>query len=79
MVGKIKKWLGITALENENLILAKAMKAHTARLDALESVPAPEKELTSVPPKPKIVPKRGNWRTFRAAAEKASELEEQEA
>ena len=79
MVSAIKKWLGITKLEDENLILAKALKAHTERLDALESAPVPEKELTSEPPKPKIVAKRTNWRSFRSAAEKASEPEEQEA
>ena len=37
MVRTIKKWLGITALERENLTLAKTVAAHTRRIEHLES------------------------------------------
>ena len=86
MVGKIKRWLGIEALERENLILAKAVKAHTDRLDAVErdvkdnlaALTDHEKHLTSEPARPKIEPKpkRTTWKQFRSAAEKANDLEE---
>lgn len=53
---------------------AKLVKL-TSRMDAYE------KQLTSEPAKTKIVPKphRANWRTFRSAAEKASDEQKQEA
>ena len=88
MVGALKRWLGIKALEGENLILAKALQAHSKRIDeALEAAHVgqrmaldAQKELTSEPAKPKIVPKqRVNWKNFRSAAEKASEPEREEA
>ena len=91
MVGALKKWLGIKALEDESLILAKTLKAHIERMDAIEAhfiseceqivkSIAETKELTSEPAKPKIVPKqRVNWKNFRSAAEKASEPEREEA
>jgi hypothetical protein len=89
MVGALKRWLGIKALEGENLILAKALQAHSKRIDeALEAAHVgqrmaldAQKELTSEPAKPKIVPKpqRTSWKQFRSAAEKASDPEREEA
>lgn len=94
MVSTIKRWLGIDALERENLILAKAFKAQGERIGILELETAilrhdlqelsrdSGKELTPAPVKPKIVSKpmkkAVNWKSFRSAAEKASEPQEQE-
>ncbi len=90
MVSAIKKWLGIDALERENLTLARAVAAHSRRIDILEGdaketlalIEQYRKELTPEPAKPKIVatkPKPVNWKNFRTAAEKASESEREEA
>jgi hypothetical protein len=79
----------IAALQHENLTLAKAIRAHSKRLDdveqdarvAKELALEQEKRLTSEPVKPKIVakPKPVTWKSFRSAAEKASEPEREEA
>jgi hypothetical protein len=93
MVGKVKRWLGIDRLEHENLRLARSLISAHARIGKLEvsakglreaieeKVDVIEKQLTSVPPKAKIVPttKRVNWRSFRSAVESASEPEREEA
>jgi len=87
MVDKIKKWLGIDALERENLILVKSVKAQKERIEKLEqeqkdtftAIADFEKRLTSEPVKPKIVPKppKLNWRQVQTAVAKANqELEE---
>jgi len=78
VVGTIKRWLGIEALERENLILAKSVFAMKDRISALESV----KPLTSEPKPPKIVAKRTiprhvNWKQARAAYERASTSEDE--
>lgn len=84
MVGTIKRWLNIDLLELETRALQGANAARveeililTDRIRRMEEL----KQLTSSPPKPKIEPKphRANWRTFRSAAEKASDEQEQEA
>ena len=80
----------ITHLERENLTLAKALKAHTERLDSLEKDTKHNLEmiafygnkLPAEPDKPKIVakppaPKRVNWGQARAALERASEPQEE--
>ena len=90
MVSAIKKWLGIDALKRENLVLAKALKVHTDRLDVLEEdarqtlsiVLETRKSLTPEPIEQKIIakpagPKRVNWGQARAALERASEPQEQ--
>ncbi len=90
MVGAIKRWLGIEALERENLTLAKALLTHGKRLDAVEedqrqnlaAMEDLEKRLTPEPEKSKIIakppaPKRVNWRQAREALEKASNMEEE--
>lgn len=87
MVGKIiRKWLGIEEVLNAfkdvpSVVMLQAAEAnqkkrHEEIMEALS-----EKQLTSEPAKTKIVPKphRANWRTFRSAAEKASDEQEQEA
>lgn len=87
MVGEIKKWLGINRLEQENLRLAKVLLLHRKRIEQLELTRVEEiasiqeNSLTSEPAKPKIVSKSKtmNWKNFRAAAEKASDPQEQEA
>ncbi len=91
MVGTIKRWLGIDALERENLTLAKALVTHGKRLDAVEedqrqnlaAMVDLEMRLTPEPEKPKIIakppsPKRVNWRQAREALEKASDMEEEQ-
>lgn len=88
MVGTVKKWLGIDLIERENLTLAKALKAHTDRLDKLEqdqkdnlaAIAEIEKRLTSAAAKLKIEPKppRLNWRGVQAAiARENRKLEEE--
>lgn len=79
MIGTLKRWLGIEALERENLILAKALQRMTDRVSALEA----PKQLTPEAEKPKIIakppsPKRVNWRQAREALEKASDMEEEQ-
>ena len=79
MVVAIKRWLGIEALERENVILAKKLKAldamsqyhedHEARIAYLEN------RLTAKQSEAKIVPKahKTTFRQFAEAASKASE------
>ena len=86
MVGTIKRWLGIDALEHENLILAKALKAHTERLniieqdarDTLSQVVDLQNSLTAETAKPKIVakPMRMIWKNFRSAVEREPQEEQ---
>jgi hypothetical protein len=91
MVGTIKRWLGIKALENENLRLAKAYLAIGKRLATVEedqrqnlaALAELEKRLTAEAEKPKIIakpsaPKRVNWRQAREALEKANDAPEGE-
>ncbi len=91
MVGAIKRWLGIEALEGENLKLAKAYLALGKRVAAAEedsrqnlaALAELEKRLTAKPEKPKIIakppaPKRVNWRQAREALEKANDVLEEE-
>ena len=91
MVGTVKRWLGIDALERESLILAKVLAAQAKRLEAVEEdarktssqVAELQKGLTSTPVAPKIesktpAPKRVNWSQARQALERASESEEDE-
>jgi len=81
----------IGKLQRENLTIAKAVKAHTERLDAIEedvrqdlvAMAELEKRLTAKLEKPKIIakpsaPKRVNWRQAREALEKANDLPEEE-
>jgi hypothetical protein len=77
MVGTLKRWLGIDVLERENLILARAIKAHTERLDTIERGAAEQKSLTPEPVRPKIEPKpkRMNWQQTRAMLERETEEE----
>ena len=87
MVGAIKKRLGIKAVEDENLKIAKALLAHSRRIDeALEAAHVGQrmaldnqKDLTLATEKPimEAKPKVVNWRNFRTAAERAS-IQEQE-
>lgn len=88
MVGALKKWLGIDALELENLILAKAIRAQQGRIESLEQKQKDtltafaelERRLTSEPAKPKIVPKppKLNWRQVQnAVARENQKLEEE--
>ena len=89
MVGAVKRWLGIDALERENLTLAKSAKAQSIRISATESdleqalseIDGLKKGLTAEPAKGKIVPKprHTTWKTFRSAAERANDPQEQEA
>jgi len=92
MVGALKRWLGIEALQidiaqlkRENLILAKAVNPVMSdairdldeRVSALES----SKALTLAPEPPKIserkpAPKRVNWSQFRETLERVSEPQE---
>jgi hypothetical protein len=79
VIGTLKRWLGIDALERENLILAKALQRMTDRVSALEA----PRQLTPQPEKPKIIsklpaPKRVNWRQAREALEKASDTQEEQ-
>jgi len=89
MVGSIKRWLGIEALENENLRLAKAYLAIGKRLATVEedqrqnlaALAELEKHLTAEAEKPKIIakpsaPKRVNWRQAREALENRDSPEE---
>jgi hypothetical protein len=77
MVGKIKRWLGIDRLEQENEARADEILVLTARIAAvaLENT----KTLTAEPVRAKIEPKptvkRANWGTFRNAMEKSTEPE----
>jgi hypothetical protein len=76
MVGAIKRLLGIDKLERENAaraeeILALVKRVNTLALSTARAAPVQEE------PKPKPKPKPVNWRTFMAAAEKASEAVEQ--
>ena len=78
MVGAIKRLLGIDKLERENAaraeeILALVKRVNTLALSTAPQAPVQEKPKTEPKPKPKPV----NWRTFMAAAEKASEAVEQ--
>lgn len=80
MVGAIKRWLGIDKLELENAARADEIMTLKGQINALANA-QPKEELTSAPPKAKIVPtmKRVNWRSFRSAVESASKPELEEA
>lgn len=87
-----KKMLAeIAILQRENVQLAKTAKAYGQRLAALESRPEKDEDhevriallensLTAKTSEAKIVPKatKPNWKTFRTAAEKATEPQETE-
>lgn len=81
MVGQIKRWLGIDTLRADNVRLANALVALGERIKKLEADAKTAvdygKSLTSEPVKPKIVQKRANWKQFRSAAEKASDIQEE--
>ncbi len=91
MVSAIVRWikdrLGISALERENVMLAKAILStreecqfivKTLRGDTEDHearIAFLENSLTAKATTAKIVPKPANWKQFRSAAEKASEAE----
>ena len=80
MVSTLKKWLGIKALEAENLILANAGVGFKKRIEALEAeVLELRKGLTAAKEKPIIEakPQRVTWRNFRSLAERKARQEEQ--
>ena len=78
----------VAALKRENGILAKALKAHSERIEgaekdsgqALEIALDCQKGFMAEPAKPKLVakPQRANWKQFRTAAEKANDPKEEE-
>ena len=87
MVSALKKWLGIDALECENVILAKSVKSQKERIEKLEqeqkdsvaSIADLEKRLTSDAPKQNMVskPPKLNWRQVQnAVARENQKLEE---
>lgn len=76
---RLRIWLGIEANDTRLAVLKRQIDEARERIENLESDVTAQKDhqnqLTSESTKPKIVPKRQNWRQFRSSVERATEEE----